>query len=89
MHLDMAEAYNETRTLPMPQFVTSWRGNFTTVEEIVAQSNSSSGTPGLTGPDGTSLPSTKHTGGSLALTASMGHIFLVLVASVLAGVLRS
>lgn len=87
----MAEAYNETRTQPLPKFVTSWKGAFTTVAEVVAQSgmNISSSGGGSDGTDGTTGSGKSSHSSGLALTASLKHILLVLAASTLAIILSS
>lgn len=90
-HLDMTQAYNETRTQPLPSFVTSWKGRFITIAEVVAQSNmssSSSGSGGSSGSSGSTGSGSSHSSG-LALTASLKHILLVLAASTFAIVLSS
>lgn len=87
----MAEAYNETRTQPLPKFATSWKGPFTNIAEVVAQSGmnmSSSGFGGGSGTGGTTGSGSSHSSG-FALTASLKHILLVLTASTLAIVLSS
>jgi len=89
-HLTMADAYNETRTQPLPQFITTWKGSFTNVEEIVAQSGSNLTSPSSGGSgSGSSSGGPSGSSGSFALSASLGNVILAAAVSVLAVVLKS
>ncbi|GJJ13588.1 hypothetical protein Clacol_007844 [Clathrus columnatus] len=93
LHLPMSEAYNETRTQPLPQFVTSWHGEFINVAEIVTQSNSNL-TTSSSGGDGdgsgsSSEGSSGSSSGSSPLSVSLSNVILAAVVSILAVALKS